>query len=41
MKNFGTVGFVDWLGGGRENWWGPNIFFLDQPSYNLSKMEKK
>ena len=28
-------------GRGREKWWGPAVFSLGPPKFNLSKMERK
>ena len=37
----GWEGCFDEGGRGREKWWGPTIFSLGPPQFNLSKMRRK
>ena len=37
----GWEGCLDERGRGREKWWGPTIFSLGPPQFNLSKMGRK
>ena len=37
----GWEGCLDERGRGREKWWGPAIFSLGPPQFNLSKMRRK
>ena len=37
----GWEGCFDEGGRGREKWWGPTIFSLGPPQFNLSKMGRK